>query len=181
MLIGESGDYWRLLNPGEYRVTARAEGYSPFTRLCVVGFDPGATLCNFDLNKSNWDRIKQIMALNGNKPIRLLNSGSRNGVRHFSHNSNHIPVSNSGDMSRARLRRLRLMRIRRLRHQRLLAKKMTPTTTTVTTTSLPTTAETTTVWYDSLPEIFEENTTPHEEIELTDTLDYNYNYKINDY
>uniref|UniRef100_A0A8C2A562 Si:ch1073-459j12.1 n=1 Tax=Cyprinus carpio TaxID=7962 RepID=A0A8C2A562_CYPCA len=58
---GESGDYWRLLNPGEYRVTARAEGYSPFTRLCVVGFDPGATLCNFDLNKSNWDRIKQIM------------------------------------------------------------------------------------------------------------------------
>uniref|UniRef100_A0A673LK29 Inactive carboxypeptidase-like protein X2 n=1 Tax=Sinocyclocheilus rhinocerous TaxID=307959 RepID=A0A673LK29_9TELE len=69
---GESGDYWRLLNPGEYRVTARAEGYSPFTRLCVVGFDPGATLCNFDLNKSNWDRIKQIMALHGNRPIRLV-------------------------------------------------------------------------------------------------------------
>uniref|UniRef100_A0A8C1QBQ1 Si:ch1073-459j12.1 n=1 Tax=Cyprinus carpio TaxID=7962 RepID=A0A8C1QBQ1_CYPCA len=74
---GESGDYWRLLNPGEYRVTARAEGYSPFTRLCVVGFDPGATLCNFDLNKSNWDRIKQIMALHGNRPIRLLSSGNR--------------------------------------------------------------------------------------------------------
>uniref|UniRef100_A0A8C1PJC4 Adipocyte enhancer-binding protein 1 n=1 Tax=Cyprinus carpio TaxID=7962 RepID=A0A8C1PJC4_CYPCA len=68
---GESGDYWRLLNPGEYRVTARAEGYSPFTRLCVVGFDPGATYCSFDLNKSNWDRIKQIMALHGNRPIRL--------------------------------------------------------------------------------------------------------------
>ncbi|XP_696022.6 uncharacterized protein aebp1b isoform X1 [Danio rerio] len=178
---GEAGDYWRLLNPGEYRVTARAEGYSPFTRLCVVGFDPGATLCNFDLNKSNWDRIKQIMALHGNKPIRLLSSGSRNGVRHYSHSSNQIPVSNSGDMSRARLRRLRLMRIRRLRQQRLLAQKIIPTTTTVTTTSLPTTAETTTVWYDSLPEIFEENTTPHEEIELTDTLDYNYNYNINDY
>lgn len=178
---GEAGDYWRLLNPGEYRVTARAEGYSPFTRLCVVGFDPGATLCNFDLNKSNWDRIKQIMALHGNKPIRLLSSGSRNGVRHYSHSSNQIPVSNSGDMSRARLRRLRLMRIRRLRQQRLLAQKIIPTTTTVTTTSLPTTAETTTAWYDSLPEIFEENTTPHEEIELTDTLDYNYNYNINDY
>ncbi|XP_056319147.1 inactive carboxypeptidase-like protein X2 isoform X2 [Danio aesculapii] len=177
---GEAGDYWRLLNPGEYRVTARAEGYSPFTRLCVVGFDPGATLCNFDLNKSNWDRIKQIMALNGNKPIRLLSSGKRNGVRH-SHSSNQITVSNSGDTSRARLRRLRLMRIRRLRQQRLLAQKMTPTTTTVTTTSLQTTAETTTVWYDSLPEIFEENTTPHDEIELTDTLDYNYNYNINDY
>uniref|UniRef100_A0A3B4BII2 Peptidase M14 domain-containing protein n=1 Tax=Periophthalmus magnuspinnatus TaxID=409849 RepID=A0A3B4BII2_9GOBI len=38
-----SGDYWRLLNPGEYRVTARAEGFSPKTQLCVVGYQPGAT------------------------------------------------------------------------------------------------------------------------------------------
>uniref|UniRef100_A0AAY4AXA7 F5/8 type C domain-containing protein n=1 Tax=Denticeps clupeoides TaxID=299321 RepID=A0AAY4AXA7_9TELE len=70
----ESGDYWRLLNPGEYRVTARAEGYSPLTKTCVVGFDPGATLCSFNLTKSNWDRIKAIMALHGNKPIRLLSN-----------------------------------------------------------------------------------------------------------
>uniref|UniRef100_A0A671RFR8 Adipocyte enhancer-binding protein 1 n=1 Tax=Sinocyclocheilus anshuiensis TaxID=1608454 RepID=A0A671RFR8_9TELE len=84
---GESGDYWRLLNPGEYRVTARAEGYSPFTRLCVVGFDPGATLCNFDLNKSNWDRIKQIMALHGNRPIRLLSSGNRGSGQRYTYNS----------------------------------------------------------------------------------------------
>uniref|UniRef100_A0A672SX53 Adipocyte enhancer-binding protein 1 n=1 Tax=Sinocyclocheilus grahami TaxID=75366 RepID=A0A672SX53_SINGR len=72
---GESGDYWRLLNPGEYRVTARAEGYSPFTRLCVVGFDPGATLCNFDLNKSNWDRIKQIMP-SGRSSLKLSGRSS---------------------------------------------------------------------------------------------------------
>uniref|UniRef100_A0A8C2KE75 Adipocyte enhancer-binding protein 1 n=1 Tax=Cyprinus carpio TaxID=7962 RepID=A0A8C2KE75_CYPCA len=191
---GESGDYWRLLNPGEYRVTARAEGYSPFTRLCVVGFDPGATLCNFDLNKSNWDRIKQIMALHGNRPIRLLSSGNRGSGQRYTHSTNQIPNSkfsnqipngNGGDMNRARLHRLRLMRIRRLRQQRLLASKTTmlPTTTTMTTTTVPTTTESTTPWYDSwrLGETFEENTTPTGEIELTDSLDYNYNYKIDDY
>uniref|UniRef100_A0A4W6F2R3 AE binding protein 1a n=1 Tax=Lates calcarifer TaxID=8187 RepID=A0A4W6F2R3_LATCA len=66
------GDYWRLLNPGEYRVTAKADGYTPQTRLCMVGYDTGATPCSFTLAKSNWDRIKQIMALNGKRPIRLF-------------------------------------------------------------------------------------------------------------
>uniref|UniRef100_A0A8D3CH82 AE binding protein 1b n=1 Tax=Scophthalmus maximus TaxID=52904 RepID=A0A8D3CH82_SCOMX len=55
-----TGDYWRLLNPGEYRVTARAEGFSPLTKLCVVGYQSGATACSFNLAKSNWDRIKQV-------------------------------------------------------------------------------------------------------------------------
>uniref|UniRef100_A0A3Q3LA18 AE binding protein 1b n=1 Tax=Mastacembelus armatus TaxID=205130 RepID=A0A3Q3LA18_9TELE len=54
-----TGDYWRLLNPGEYRVTARAEGFSPVTKVCVVGYQSGATACSFNLAKSNWDRIKQ--------------------------------------------------------------------------------------------------------------------------
>ncbi|MEQ2260572.1 hypothetical protein XENORESO_020669, partial [Xenotaenia resolanae] len=54
-----TGDYWRLLNPGEYRVTAKAEGFSSETKLCVVGYEPGATSCSFNLAKSNWDRIKQ--------------------------------------------------------------------------------------------------------------------------
>uniref|UniRef100_A0A667XHB3 Adipocyte enhancer-binding protein 1 n=1 Tax=Myripristis murdjan TaxID=586833 RepID=A0A667XHB3_9TELE len=70
------GDYWRLLNPGEFRVTAKADGYTPQTRLCLVGYDSGATPCNFNLAKSNWDRIKQIMALNGKRPIRLVNRTS---------------------------------------------------------------------------------------------------------
>ncbi|XP_026125574.1 inactive carboxypeptidase-like protein X2 [Carassius auratus] len=184
---GESGDYWRLLNPGEYRVTARAEGYSPFTRLCVVGFDPGATLCNFDLNKSNWDRIKQIMALHGNRPIRLLNSGNRGSGQRYTYSTNQIPNGNGGDIKRARLHRLRLMRIRRLRQQRLLASITTTlpttTTTTTTTTTVPPTTESTSPWFDSWPlgETFEENTTPPEEIELTDSLDYDYNYNIDDY
>uniref|UniRef100_A0A4W5RIB5 AE binding protein 1 n=1 Tax=Hucho hucho TaxID=62062 RepID=A0A4W5RIB5_9TELE len=55
-----TGDYWRLLNPGEYRVTVRAEGFTPLTKLCVVGYEPGATTCSFNLAKSNWDRIKQV-------------------------------------------------------------------------------------------------------------------------
>uniref|UniRef100_A0A8C2L031 Adipocyte enhancer-binding protein 1 n=1 Tax=Cyprinus carpio TaxID=7962 RepID=A0A8C2L031_CYPCA len=192
---GESGDYWRLLNPGEYRVTARAEGYSPFTRLCVVGFDPGATYCSFDLNKSNWDRIKQIMALHGNRPIRLLSSGNRGSGQRYTYSrnqipnskfSNQFPNSNGGDMSKARLRQLRIMRIRRLRQQRLLARNTTtppPTTTTTITTTVPPTTESTTPWYGSWPlgEIFEENTTSPEETELTDSLDYNYNYTTDDY
>uniref|UniRef100_H3D7V0 AE binding protein 1a n=1 Tax=Tetraodon nigroviridis TaxID=99883 RepID=H3D7V0_TETNG len=66
------GDYWRLLNPGEYKVTAKADGYTPQTRLCMVGYDSGATSCSFTLAKSNWDRIKQIMALNGKRPIRIV-------------------------------------------------------------------------------------------------------------
>uniref|UniRef100_A0A3Q3WXZ1 Peptidase M14 domain-containing protein n=1 Tax=Mola mola TaxID=94237 RepID=A0A3Q3WXZ1_MOLML len=55
-----TGDYWRLLNPGEYRVTARAEGFSSVTKVCVVGYQSGATACSFNLAKSNWDRIKQV-------------------------------------------------------------------------------------------------------------------------
>uniref|UniRef100_A0A3B4VRZ7 AE binding protein 1a n=1 Tax=Seriola dumerili TaxID=41447 RepID=A0A3B4VRZ7_SERDU len=66
-LVAVGGDYWRLLNPGEYRVSAKADGYTPQTRLCLVGYDSGATPCSFTLAKSNWDRIKQIMALNGKR------------------------------------------------------------------------------------------------------------------
>uniref|UniRef100_A0A8C4DPQ0 Adipocyte enhancer-binding protein 1 n=1 Tax=Dicentrarchus labrax TaxID=13489 RepID=A0A8C4DPQ0_DICLA len=84
------GDYWRLLNPGEYRVTAKADGYTPQTRLCMVGYDAGATPCSFTLAKSNWDRIKQIMALSGKRPIRLpisLKKKKKKSLKiHTSHN-----------------------------------------------------------------------------------------------
>uniref|UniRef100_A0A8B9LA92 Adipocyte enhancer-binding protein 1 n=1 Tax=Astyanax mexicanus TaxID=7994 RepID=A0A8B9LA92_ASTMX len=179
---GEAGDYFRLLNPGEYRVTVRAEGYSSQTRLCVVGFEPGATLCNFELNKSNWDRIKQIMALHGNKPIPLITPGG--GKTYVTRDgkviSNRIPGANNEDISRARLRQLRLRKLRRLRQQRLLAaKRITttlPPTTTTPTTTLPPTTESTTPWYDSL--LTEENPA-QPELEITDSIDYNYNYNYN--
>ncbi|XP_043444273.1 adipocyte enhancer-binding protein 1 isoform X2 [Prionailurus bengalensis] len=63
------GDYWRILNPGEYRVTAHAEGYTPSAKTCNVDYDIGATQCNFILARSNWKRIREIMAMNGNRPI----------------------------------------------------------------------------------------------------------------
>ncbi|XP_028826893.1 probable carboxypeptidase X1 isoform X2 [Denticeps clupeoides] len=46
------GDFWRLLNPGEYVVTAWAEGYLPGTRKCHVGTDPRPTVCSFTLTKT---------------------------------------------------------------------------------------------------------------------------------
>lgn len=191
-----------MLNPGEYQVTAKANGYSSLSRKCVVGFEPGATLCNFELNKSNWDRIKEIMALHGNKPIRLLNpgGGSQDSFRGDRKISNQIPKGNNVYTDRARLRRLRFRRLRQLRQQRLLARmSTTPSTmTTLTTTLPPTTTEPTTTpsptttymvpsgtenlstwFYDSwLPE--EENTT-QPELEITDSLDYDYNFKIDNY
>lgn len=63
------GDYWRILNPGEYRVTAQAEGYTPSAKTCNVDYDIGATQCNFILARSNWKRIREILAMNGNRPI----------------------------------------------------------------------------------------------------------------
>ncbi|XP_040011340.1 inactive carboxypeptidase-like protein X2 [Xiphias gladius] len=188
-----TGDYWRLLNPGEYRVTARAEGFSPVTKLCVVGYQSGATACSFNLAKSNWDRIKQIMALHGNKPIRLSYSNSRTQYPAVVNGNRHVVDSNdryspNSRLSAERQRRLRIARIRRLRQQRLLRLRSTTalpptttttTTTTATTTTIPTTPETTTSWYDSWHIEEGQSSTPGG---FTDSiLDYNYEYKIDDY
>uniref|UniRef100_H2MBR1 Peptidase M14 domain-containing protein n=1 Tax=Oryzias latipes TaxID=8090 RepID=H2MBR1_ORYLA len=54
-----TGDYWRLLNPGEYQVTARAEGFSSMTKLCVVGYEPGATACSFNMHLCAGKREKR--------------------------------------------------------------------------------------------------------------------------
>uniref|UniRef100_A0A4W3HKQ0 Inactive carboxypeptidase-like protein X2 n=1 Tax=Callorhinchus milii TaxID=7868 RepID=A0A4W3HKQ0_CALMI len=75
------GDYWRLLNPGEYRVTAKAEGYSSATRNCEVGYDMGATPCNFILARTNLARIREIMEKFGKQPINLPFRRIRQRVR----------------------------------------------------------------------------------------------------
>uniref|UniRef100_A0A8B9HSZ9 Probable carboxypeptidase X1 n=1 Tax=Astyanax mexicanus TaxID=7994 RepID=A0A8B9HSZ9_ASTMX len=62
------GDYWRLLNPGEYKVIVWAEGYMPFIRRCTVGSDPQPTICDFTLTKTPLERIKQIQAKGGKLP-----------------------------------------------------------------------------------------------------------------
>lgn len=65
------GDYWRLLNPGEYRVTARAEGYGLASKKCEVGYEMGATKCDFTISRTNLSRIKEIMEKFNKQPIKL--------------------------------------------------------------------------------------------------------------
>ncbi|KAK0141385.1 putative carboxypeptidase X1 [Merluccius polli] len=62
------GDYWRLLNPGEYRVAAWAEGYYPAARRCRVGMEARATPCDISLVKTPLLRLKEIRAAGGKIP-----------------------------------------------------------------------------------------------------------------
>ncbi|KAK7139934.1 hypothetical protein R3I94_012532 [Phoxinus phoxinus] len=62
------GDYWRLLNPGEYKITVWAESYFPRIRHCSVGSEPHATICDFTLTKTSQDRLKHILARGGKIP-----------------------------------------------------------------------------------------------------------------
>ncbi|XP_052006860.1 probable carboxypeptidase X1 [Xyrauchen texanus] len=62
------GDFWRLLNPGEYKITVWAEGYFPRIRQCSVGSEPHPTICDFILTKTPQDRLKQILAKGGKIP-----------------------------------------------------------------------------------------------------------------
>nr|XP_019948441.1 PREDICTED: probable carboxypeptidase X1 [Paralichthys olivaceus] len=59
------GDYWRLLNPGEYKVTVSAEGYLPSSRTCQVMYDHYPTICDFRLTKIPEQRLKQIIGKGG--------------------------------------------------------------------------------------------------------------------
>lgn len=65
------GDYWRLLNPGEYRVWVRAEGFSASSRICSVGYANTANSCDFQLTRSNLHRIKEIMRRFNKQPISM--------------------------------------------------------------------------------------------------------------
>lgn len=65
------GDYWRLLNPGEYKVTVRADGYTPTSKRCEVDYEMGATRCDFVISRTNLSRIKEIMERFGKQPISL--------------------------------------------------------------------------------------------------------------
>ncbi|XP_016422867.1 inactive carboxypeptidase-like protein X2 isoform X3 [Sinocyclocheilus rhinocerous] len=163
-----AGDYWRLLNPGEYRVTARADGYSSQTRLCIVGYDANASPCSFSLTKSNWARIQQIMAQSRKRP-RLVTNTPMN-------TNNRVNVESAGAAAgpqNERLRRLRLMRMRKLRMERMKGSTTTEmtTTTTPTTTLPPTTTATSTtdpwfyLWFD---------------LDSATTQDYNVEYRIDE-
>uniref|UniRef100_A0ACB8EA91 Carboxypeptidase X1 n=2 Tax=Sphaerodactylus townsendi TaxID=933632 RepID=A0ACB8EA91_9SAUR len=62
------GDYWRLLNPGEYAVTASAEGYHSVTRTCHVSYEDNPTICDFRLTKTPKQRLREILAKGGKVP-----------------------------------------------------------------------------------------------------------------
>lgn len=64
----EGGDYWRLLNPGEYKVVVWAVGYFPSIRHCTVGMEPRASICDFTLSKTPAEVLKQIRARGGKVP-----------------------------------------------------------------------------------------------------------------
>ncbi|KAK2887964.1 adipocyte enhancer-binding protein 1 [Channa argus] len=183
------GDYWRLLNPGEYKVTAKADGYTPQTRLCMVGYDSGATFCNFALAKSNWDRIKQIMALHGKRPIRLVTKANvvKTTPASITEVSSTVAETEARSLSQnlERRRRLRLIRLRRLRLQRLRG-RLSTTSTTTTTTATPTTTTTTTTtatteattsWF---PDDIWSTENPFDSVlfDLEPTRDYPFQYTI---
>nr|XP_015807318.2 probable carboxypeptidase X1 [Nothobranchius furzeri] len=62
------GDYWRLLNPGEYRVTVTAEGYLPNSRSCHVMYDFYPTICDFYLTMMPKEKLKDILRKRGKLP-----------------------------------------------------------------------------------------------------------------
>lgn len=142
------GDFWRILNPGEYRVTARAEGFTQSTKTCTVGYEVGATHCNFVLARSNWQRIREIIAMKGKGPLRLAPPGGRRMT----------------PLARQRMQRRRMW----LNRQRNVSTTLPPTTTPFvpTTPLLPTDTPTT------MPPRRLEPPTPSESLWDTETETY---------
>ncbi|OCT96555.1 hypothetical protein XELAEV_18008761mg [Xenopus laevis] len=66
------GDYWRLLNPGEYEVTAKAEGYHPSTKSCRVTYENHATICDLYLTKTAKQRLREMLASGKKLPKELM-------------------------------------------------------------------------------------------------------------
>lgn len=52
-------------------VTAEAEGFASSTKTCMVGYDMGATRCDFTLGKTTLARIREIMEKFGKQPVSL--------------------------------------------------------------------------------------------------------------
>ncbi|KAM6163806.1 putative carboxypeptidase X1 [Rhynchocyon petersi] len=62
------GDYWRLLTPGDYLVTASAKGYHSATQNCRVTFEEGPAPCNFHLTKTPKQRLRELLAAGAKVP-----------------------------------------------------------------------------------------------------------------
>ena len=59
MIAVHDGDYWRLLTPGEYELTAVAEGYEPQTKLIEISSPEKeeAPILNFELLPETEDQF----------------------------------------------------------------------------------------------------------------------------
>ncbi|XP_059894891.1 adipocyte enhancer-binding protein 1 isoform X2 [Gadus macrocephalus] len=196
-----AGDYWRLLNPGEYKVTAKADGYSPQTRLCLVGYESSATSCSFNLVKSNWNRIQQIMALRGKTLKGIATAPKRpsvvaagpndanshgetvSGVAGATEEAVKWTPENLERLRRRRMMRVRQLRLRRLRNSQTTTRASTTTTTTTTTTTPPPPEESrvsTTSWY---PLVGWSSESPFDGVsfEQAATQDYPFEYSVDDF
>uniref|UniRef100_A0A8C4QWI2 Carboxypeptidase X, M14 family member 1 n=1 Tax=Eptatretus burgeri TaxID=7764 RepID=A0A8C4QWI2_EPTBU len=56
------GDYWRMLNPGTYRLTAMALGFRSSTTSCSVHYEPHASHCDFTLTRRNKPSLQRLLA-----------------------------------------------------------------------------------------------------------------------
>lgn len=129
-------------------MTARAEGFTQSTKTCTVGYEVGATHCNFVLARSNWQRIREIIAMKGKGPLRLAPPGGRRMT----------------PLARQRMQRRRMW----LNRQRNVSTTLPPTTTPFvpTTPLLPTDTPTT------MPPRRLEPPTPSESLWDTETETY---------
>ncbi|XP_033991311.1 probable carboxypeptidase X1 isoform X2 [Trematomus bernacchii] len=66
------GDFWRLLNPGDYRVTVSAEGYLSSSRSCQVSYNFYPTICDFNLSKIPTQRLRDRPAVDLQLRLREL-------------------------------------------------------------------------------------------------------------
>lgn len=57
-----------MLTPGDYMVTASAEGYHSVTRSCRVTFEEGPVPCNFQLTKTPKQRLRELLAAGAKLP-----------------------------------------------------------------------------------------------------------------
>ncbi|XP_029450798.1 probable carboxypeptidase X1 [Rhinatrema bivittatum] len=96
------GDYWRLLNPGEYEVTVKAEGYHSATKFCHVTYENYATTCDFHISKTPKQRLREILAKGGKPPKELILRLRQLRIRKLRSKKHH------GGLSNQRVRRLGL-------------------------------------------------------------------------
>ncbi|XP_048456337.1 probable carboxypeptidase X1 [Rhincodon typus] len=66
------GDYWRLLNPGDYEITAKADGFYPATQTCRVRYSRRPTICDFVLTARPHAQLSSKQGPVSRGPVRWI-------------------------------------------------------------------------------------------------------------